>query len=183
MNFRIQIFLVILILLGLLSCNFEVKNKTLESFVDKDSLLFSDSSKVPNYPYKKQYAAFLTKQQFEIDSIKNLVDIDTNLIIDNFSPTPTIFIVENENDTLSLEQYSQKFIANDSIKSSLIFKIKIEWNGKISEVYLDKIKGEIPLNINLKNMCKKLRVIPAKVDNIPMPNQNIYTFMLNFSNK
>ncbi len=180
MNIHSKTILIVLIIsiLGLLFSNDQDNLQNNSSFIKIDSLLFVDSSTVPEYPYNDWYASYLKKEQIEHDSARTLITADSNLIIDFFPPKPTLFFVENYTDTISVKEYCNRYLADSNTKSFIILNVKMEWNGNISEIRLDQIKGDIPPNLDLVKLSKKLKGMPPKVNNIPLPGPNNFLFMI-----
>ena len=135
----------------------EKQNSDRSSLVKIDSLLYVDTSAVEEYPYSEWYKSHEIKEQKIADSVKTILESNPNIIIDYFPPKPKIFIVENYNDTIAAKDYCKRFSAKHKTRGLIFFNIKMEWNGKISEVRLDRVKGELPTKLDLIDLAKKLR--------------------------
>jgi hypothetical protein len=137
------------------------------SFDFIDSVIYTNRTEIPMYPYSEKYDSLESKAR---KNLKDTLDKAPETIVDVFPPTPELYAVDSLNNKISIQNYLDSIRKKYKGNYHCLFAIKVEWNGKISEVRLKAKKGQLPKNLNLYDVLKNIRAKPAITKyGIPFP--------------
>lgn len=154
-----KIFSKIFVILILASVSIPAQRK----FVD--ILLFADSIDIPRYPYQEKYDSLQNTYNINIQKLR---EDDPNAIIDNFEPESSLYAVV-DGKKYTIKEYLQYIEPKIPKDFWIMIKLKVEWNGTISEAKIIATKNDKWDKEILIDIIRKLKADPA-INEAGFPN-------------